>query len=170
MLNIDEAKAYQLLVNNLRAKSKAKLQSAGRGIWTGKMLEEIDVKLSQTDSGDFSIDMYGNLYMMFMDEGVNGAGSHKTKSGKLDNRFKGNREVVKGSPYSYTDKKPQVEALTPWANAHGISPYAVVNSIYRKGLKPIHFLEAVLDEELDQFSEYLAEVQADAILNDFGDE
>lgn len=170
MLKIDETKAYEFLVNNVRQKSKEKLQASGRGIWTGKMLEEIDFKMSMTDDGDYNIEMYGSDYMTFMDLGVNGVGYNKTKSGKIDNRFKVNRDVVKGSPYSYKDKKPPVEALTPWAKSKGINPWQVVNSIYRKGLKPIHFLEQVLDEELEKFTDYLAEVQADAILNELGED
>jgi len=169
MLKIDEQKAYEMLVVNLRKRAKEKLQASGKGIWRGKMLEELDAKIGQSDDGEFQIEIIGSDYMAFQDEGVNGVGFQKTKSGRIDNRFKSNRDVVKGSPYSYKNKRPPVEALTPWANSKGINPYAAVNSIYRKGIKPLHFLESTIDEELENFTDYLAEAQADSILNGFGD-
>jgi hypothetical protein len=37
------------------------------------------------------------------------------KSNRPDRRFKSNRSVVTGAPYSYKDKKPPLSAIKPWA-------------------------------------------------------
>jgi len=166
----DLKKAGELLVATLRQKSKARLQENGRGIWTGKMIDAIDAQIITDADGDVGIEILGEYYQDFVDQGVNGVGYQKTKGGKADKRFKTNRSVVTKSPFSYRDKKPPVDQIRPWAVAHGISPWAVVNSIYRKGIKPMNFFNDVLNEELEKFTDYLAEAQADDILNGFGDE
>lgn len=163
-------KAYTLLISTLRAKSKAKLEASGRGIWTRKMIESIDAKIVMDGDGDLAIEILGESYQDFIDQGVNGVGFQKTKSGKMDKRFKSNRSVVTGSPFSYKDKKPPIDAITPWAKAKGISPWAVQTSIYTRGIKGIHFFADVLDEEMDNFLDYLAEAEADSLLNDFAEE
>lgn len=43
---------------------------------------------------------------------------------------------------------PPVRAITPWATAHGIDPYALALSIARKGTKPHPFLKPALDESV----------------------
>lgn len=162
--------AYELLISTLRTRSRAKLKASGRGIWTGKMIDAIDAEIITDTDGDLSIKILGTDYQDFIDQGVNGKGYDQTKGGRADRRFKTNRSVVSGSPFSFNKLRPPVDALTPWAVAHGISPWAVVNSIYRKGIKPVHFFAEVLDEELNKFGDYIAEAEADNILNDFGDE
>jgi hypothetical protein len=52
--------------------------------------------------------------MEFIDQGINGAGLIKQKY-RPDRRFKSNRSVVTGAPYSYKDKKPPLSAIKPWA-------------------------------------------------------
>jgi hypothetical protein len=61
--------------------------------------------------------------MEFIDQGINGAGFNQTKV--IDLRFKSNRSVVTGAPYSYKDKKPPLSAIKPWALSKGLNPYAV---------------------------------------------
>ncbi|MFC4477415.1 hypothetical protein [Flavobacterium chungangensis] len=162
--------AYELLIRNVKLKAKQRLKAAGRGIWTGRMLEAIDMEIFQDSEGDLAIEVLGEHYQDYLDEGVNGVGFNKTKSGKLDKRFKANRSVVTGSPYSFRALKPPVDALAPWANSKGISVWAVQNSVYRRGIKPIKFFNEVLDKEMENFTDYIAEIQADNILNGFGDD
>jgi hypothetical protein len=108
--------------------------------------------------------------MEFIDQGINGAGFNQTKSNRPDRRFKSNRSVVTGAPYSYKDKKPPLSAIKPWALSKGLNPYAVQTSIYRKGIKGIHFFESTIDEEFSKMLDYITEIKADSLLNDFGDD
>lgn len=39
---------------------------------------------------------------------------------------------------------PPIKAITPWANRHGIPPFAVARSIARKGIKPKHFFKGAI--------------------------
>ena len=162
--------AYQLLIRTVKAKSKEKLKASKRGIWTGKMLDAIDAKIIQDADGDLVIEILGEHYQDFIDEGVNGAGFVQTKSGKTDKRFKVNRSVVTGSPYSFRKLKPPLDEISPWAKSKGINPYILQNSIYRKGIKPVKFFNDVLDSEMEKFADYIVEVQTDNILNNFDDE
>ena len=162
--------AYELLIRTVKAKAKEKLKASKRGIWKGKMLDAIDAKIIQDKDGDLAIEILGEHYQDFIDEGVNGKGFVQTKSGKTDKRFKVNRSVVTGSPYSFRDKMPPIDEISPWAKSKGLNPYAVQNSIYRKGIKPVKFFNNVLDSEMEKFTDYIVEVQVYNILNDFDDD
>ena len=41
---------------------------------------------------------------------------------------------------------PPVEAITPWANMHGINPYALAHSIAKHGTRPHPFLDRTVSE------------------------
>jgi hypothetical protein len=43
---------------------------------------------------------------------------------------------------------PPVRAITPWAQRHGIDPFALALSIARKGTKPHPFLKPALEESV----------------------
>ncbi|MES2575671.1 MAG: hypothetical protein V4572_12050 [Bacteroidota bacterium] len=170
MLTDGEMKqAMELLIKTVKARSKERLNSAGRGVWTGKMLDAIDATIIEKD-GDLSIEILGEEYQDYIDLGVNGAGFQKTKKGKLDNRFKTNKKVQQGSPFGYTDKRPPISAISPWAKARGINPFALQYSIFRYGIKPVNFFSEVLDNEMENFTDYIAEIQTTNILNNFEDD
>lgn len=42
---------------------------------------------------------------------------------------------------------PPLEAITPWANRHGIPPFAVALSIARKGTKANPFFDLAIDDQ-----------------------
>ena len=48
-------------------------------------------------------------------------------------------ERAPGSPYSYTTLKPPVKALREWSYLKGLNPFAVRESIFKKGIKANHF-------------------------------
>lgn len=167
-MNSIEQEAYKMFSATFRARAKEKLKKSGRGIWSGKLLDSLDVELEGTGD-DIQINIYAESYMEFIDKGVNGVGFQKTKKGNLDNRFSSNKSVVKGSPYSFKDKKPPIKAISPWAKSKGLNPWVVQNSIWKKGIKGIHFFESVLDEEFSKLVDYMAEAKLNEILNDFED-
>lgn len=163
-----EQQAYKMFSATFRKRAKEKLQNSGRGIWSGKLLDSLDVQLEGTGD-DIQMNIYAESYMEFIDEGVNGAGFQKTKKGNLDKRYTSNKSVVTGSHYSFKDKKPPLKAIAPWAISKGLNPYAVQNSIWRRGIKGIHFFETTLDEEYSKLADYIAEAKADELLNGFED-
>ena len=161
-------KAYQLFSSTFKQRAKEKLKSSGRGTFTGKLIESLDVKLDG-DIDDFTITIYAESYLEYIDEGVNGVGFQQTKTNKPDKRYSSNKTIVTGAPYSFNEKKPPIKAITPWATAKGLNTYAVQNSIYKKGIKGIHFFESTLDEEMNKLADYVTEAIADDILNGFND-
>jgi len=154
MSNVTDAQmqqALKLLVSTFKARSKQILEKSGRGIDTGRLLDSITADIEQIDGEyDFVVDM--ESYGEFIDAGVNGT------------------EQNNNSRFSYKDKKPPLAAISPWAKARGLNPYAVQNSIYRKGIKGINFFYDVMDYEVSKIADYIAEAEADNLLNDFGED
>lgn len=51
---------------------------------------------------------------------------------------------------------PPIGPITPWAAAHGISPYALAKSISRKGTRPHPFLEPALNQSMPDIHGFIA--------------
>ena len=56
---------------------------------------------------------------------------------------------------------PPLAAITPWAEAHGIPPFALALSIARRGTKAHPFLEPALDESKPDIVMLLARLRGD---------
>ena len=146
-----QRKALELFVAQFRSSAKKKLASSKRGIWSGKLLESINGSV-EFDDGEWNFFLDMEEYGEFIDEGVNGT------------------EKSWGSRFSYTTKKPPINKIKSWASSKGLNPWAVQQSIFKKGIKPVKFFENVLDKELSKMVDYLAEASATSLLNDFGEE
>lgn len=146
-----QRKALNLLLSTFKQRAKEKLKSSNRGVWSGKLLESISGSV-QYDDGEWNLFLDMEDYGQFIDEGVNGT------------------EKSWSSRFSYTDKKPPIDKIRPWAKSKGLNPWAVQTSIYKKGIKPVNFFEETLDKEFDKILDYIAEAEADSLLNDFGDD
>lgn len=143
-------KAYELFRQNFKSRAKRKLESSGRGVWTGKMIDTMDIQLE--DGGDdIDVVIYAEDYLDFVDQGVNGV------------------EQSRGSKFSFRDKKPPLKSISPWAKSKGLNAFAVQTSIWKKGIKGVKFFESTLEEEMEKMVDFLAEAQADELLNGFGD-
>ena len=127
IVNSIDKRAYEMLRANFRARAKKKLLSSKRGVWSGKLLNSIDIEITETDD-EINIAVLAEDYLEFIDEGVNGT------------------ERNNGSKYSYKSKKPPIKEISLWAKSKGLNPYAVQNSIYTKGIKGIHFFEDFANE------------------------
>lgn len=161
--------ALKLLITTFRSKAKDKLHQSKRGIFSGNLIESITGDIDYKD-GEYKFSVSIEEYGTFIDEGVNGVGFQKTKSGKLDNRYKSNKTVVKDSPYSFKNKMPPINEIKPWATAKGLNPWAVQRSIFQKGIKGIHFFKEVIEYEAEKLADYIAEAEANNLLNYFGED
>lgn len=139
------------------------LKRKRRGIWTEAMINSIKVDIQESEN-ETTYTVYGVDYIEYMDEGVSGVGNVQTKSGRADKRFTvKNSDIFTGSRFSYNlDVKPPIEAIEPWANSKGLNPYAVRESIWRKGIKPMDFIVPAVDK----FVEQLAEMETERQLNE----
>ena len=90
----------------------------------------------------FGTSYVASLFMLnyydFINQGVQGVGG-KRKTGK--NKGKDWVVISQDSDYKYSKEggKPPVSALWYWSQSRGISPFAVQESIFRKGLRANHF-------------------------------
>lgn len=122
---------------------------------TGKLSNSIKAKLIKGD-GVFNVEVEMEDYGYYQDAGVNGVGYNQTKAGKADRRFKVNKSIVTGSPFSFKDKRPPASAFAAYTSNIG-EQYAIANSVYKRGIKPKNFIKPVADKvELD-IAKYLEE-------------
>ena len=90
----------------------------------------------------FGTSYVASLFMLnyydYINQGVQGVGG-KRKSGK--NKGKDWVVISQDSDYKYSTKPPPLKTggLKYWSESRGLSPFAVRESIFRKGLKANHF-------------------------------
>lgn len=82
-------------------------------------------------------------------------------------RFTG--QIVSMAPYAAAVHEgtaphmPPVDAITPWANKRGISPWAVAMSIKKKGTKANPFLTRAINDVEDNISDDFANALEQAV-------
>ena len=93
--------------------------------------------IEHTESG-MTVEIVMEDYYKFIDEGVQGVGGEKKGGGIFE-------QVAPNSPFSYKiGNKPSVKHFELWAQVKGLSPFAVRESVFRKGITPNHFYSDVI--------------------------
>jgi len=91
----------------------------------------------------FYLNFYMEEYGAYQDEGVKGAGgTRKTTSSfnRRNNKGKIWKQKAPNSRFKFKEgKKPSVKHFKKWAQAKGLSPYAVRESVFRQGISPSKF-------------------------------
>lgn len=94
-------------------------------------------------------------YWKFINKGVQGAGKNTAIDGSKARKSYSNK--APSSPFKYTNKKPGVNfssitggSLRQWAYNKGLNPYAVRESIFRRGIKPTFFFDSVVNKSLKE--------------------
>ena len=105
--------------------------------FTGDLRNSIKFEVNNDATG-FSIFM--NDYGKFVDEGVNGT------------------EVSRGSSFSFGTKRPPIASVSSFAKSIGANPDALATSIWKKGIRPTHFIQESIDSVIvDRLADELAE-------------
>lgn len=127
--------------NEVIGKLKTSL-NASTSTGTSKALEQSLVVLP-IELGDdrFTLKFQSEDYWKFINSGVRGVGGQK-KDGGVWNQKGGS------SPYSFHDKKPPKDALSLWAYVKGVNVWAVQKSIFHRGIRPTHFWDNVINQQL----------------------
>lgn len=114
-------------------------------------------KLEQTENGLLMV-IEAEDYYKYIDEGVRGVGGEKKGGGIF-------QQVAPNSPFSYKKgSKPSVKHFEQWARIKGLNPFAVRESVFRKGLTPNFFFSSVMTNEwINELSTRLEEVGANNI-------
>jgi len=134
--------------NEVIGKLKASL-TAKTSTGTSKQLEQSLVVLPiELGDSKFTLKFQAEDYWKFINEGVRGVGGQK-KDGSVWTQKGG------ASPFSFKDKKPPVNfsslngsSLRQWSYNKGLNEYAVRESIFRQGIKPTHFWDDVVNQNL----------------------
>lgn len=141
--------------------------------WGNEVIDKLQASLIAKQSSNTTLNLYSSLvvlpielgdskftlkfqaedYWKFINEGVQGAGDNQTIDGRESKSFWTNKAPQ--SPYSFKDKRPPVnysningQSLAQWAHNKGINKYAVQESIFRSGIKPTHFWDDVINQNL----------------------
>ena len=64
----------------------------------------------------------------------------------INKGVQGTRTARSDTPYSYTTLKPPVKALKEWSYFKGLNPFAVRESIFKKGIKANRFWDKAYKE------------------------
>lgn len=119
---------------------RVSLQSKVKGFTSKKLEQSIQFQID-TVGDNIRFRLFMENYGDFINMGVKGIGGKDSHGNYYNN-------VAPKSIYAFKDKAPPVDELRQWAQVVGINPYAVSQSIYRKGLKPNYFYDEVVDENL----------------------
>lgn len=115
--------------------------------YQGTLRRSISYQTGKVGGGDevsFNMADYGK----FIDEGVNGT---------LRSR---------NSPYSFKGKwKGTALAITPWARAKGLNPYAVAYRIQERGIKPRPFFNSVIEARFPELERLISQAAQKALDN-----
>jgi len=97
-------------------------------------------QLKQTENGLLMVIEMEDYYK-YIDEGVRGVGGEKKGGGIF-------QQVAPNSPFSYKEGvKPSVKHFEQWARTKGLNPFAVRESVFRKGITPNHFFSKVMTDQ-----------------------
>jgi len=118
---------------------------------SGALRQSIEaLAIQQTETG-ISVTIVAEDYYKYIDQGVQGVGGeNKSKGGTFPN-------VAPNSPFRYKQGvKPSAKHFDLWARVKGLNPFAVRESVFRKGLTPSYFYSKVMtDEWIDELSNRL---------------
>lgn len=96
--------------------------------------------IEQTDKG-LSLEIVMEDYYKFIDQGVQGVGGEKADGSIFE-------QVAGDSIFSYKEGfKPSVKHFELWSQVKGLNPFAVRESVFRKGLRANHFYSDVMTPE-----------------------
>ena len=108
---------------------------------SGMLRQSIEPQaIEQTDTG-LSLEIVMEDYYKFIDEGVQGVGGERADGSIFE-------QVAPNSPFSYKQgAKPSYKHFELWSATKGLNPFAVAESVFRKGIKPNHFYSDVITPE-----------------------
>lgn len=119
---------------------------------TGNLQNSLTSKIVKTNTG-FKIDFEMAEYAIYQDQGVNGVGVVRTKSGRADRRYKVNRPVVKYAPFSFRDKMPPVSVFSSYTSNLS-EQFKIARSVYIWGIKPKNFIKPATDKAISLITQY----------------
>lgn len=111
------------------------LMNAGKKA-TGNLINSLDYRIVQ-DAQALQIIIQANDYLTYVDQGVNGT------------------ERSYGSPFSYTNKFPPIQAIKNWCSIKGIpqgAAFPIARNIFKFGIKPTYVIEKTVQKMVDQKS------------------
>ena len=136
---IDALDTWNVETLELLKKSLDERASSGTSLMLRQSIEPQQVKRTETG---LLLEIVMEDYYKFIDEGVQGVGGDNKSTGGIF------QNVAPNSPFSYKDGvKPSYKHFEQWANVKGLNPFAVRESVFRKGIKPNYFYTDVMTDD-----------------------
>jgi hypothetical protein len=149
---IDKCASIGDVINNLgvRLKDETLKQIDTIKNTSGELRQSYDFRV-KVFGESFEVQIYLADYYDYVNKGVRGAGGlRKTENGKYLKSGPSQAWKIKSvdSPYFYSNKRPPLSPLKKWLNNKGLkyNPFAVQESIFRKGIKGNKFWIKVVDD------------------------
>jgi len=120
--------------------------------------QSIEPQAIKTTDNGLSVEIVMEDYYKYIDQGVQGVGGEKKGGGIFE-------QVAPNSPFSYKEgNKPSAEHFKQWALTKNLNPFAVRESVFRKGITPNHFYSDVMTEQwIDVLVDRLEKVGAGTV-------
>jgi len=140
--------------NELQDNLIASLDNNASSGTSNALRQSIQVNLNDVSNG-YELEVVLNDYYKFIDQGVQGIGGTAKTDTKYTKKGTVFTNVAPKSPFKYSkNNKPSAKHFTLWSRVKGLNPFAVRESVFRKGITPNHFYsEVVNDKMLDELKE-----------------
>lgn len=123
------------------------LQSKVRGFTSKNLEQSIRFDVIPVGANAYRFRVYFDDYGNFIDEGVKGIGNKGLKPKTKNSKRKNYSNKVSRSRFSFKQsRKPSYKHFVLWSKIHGLNPFAVRESVWRRGLNPNHWFSEVVDE------------------------
>lgn len=122
--------------------------------------QSIEPQAIKTTDNGLSVEIVMEDYYKFIDEGVQGIGGERKSGGIFENVAPNSSNFF----HEGIENKPSPKHFEVWARTKGLSPFAISESIWRKGITPNHFYSDVMTEQwIDVLVDRLEKVGAGAV-------
>ena len=110
--------------------------------------QSIQVNLNDVTNG-YELEVVLNDYYKFIDQGVQGVGGTAKTDTKYTKKGTVFTNVAPRSPFKYSkNNKPSVKHFSLWSRVKGLNPFAVRESVFRKGITPNYFYSEVVNDKM----------------------
>lgn len=141
-------------MNRLRKSLQDNVQLA-----TSKKLEQSILALPVEFNGNkITVEIQAADYWKYVNEGVQGVGGKKADGSPWTKKNT-------TSPFSFkADRKPSVKHFIDWSYLAGRSPFAVRETVFRRGTSGNHFFDEVINDKFEkELADNLTKIMSKAI-------
>lgn len=142
---------YEFVTDALLEAAKAFADRVRKNVEEEKMMVtgEITQFEFEVDKEKGTINILGNDYLLYQDQGVNGS---------VEKNY--------DTPFEYKDKMPPIEPIRQWCKARGLPEgveWQIQRKIYKEGIAPTRVMTREIDKLVEDAAQFIADFTIDNI-------